>query len=295
VPESWNGRSRKSAFSLRGNDGSNLPPSTYETVEMWPPLADTIAALRGYGLIEKDDGADRIHISDLAAVIFESQEAEALQRTFAAAGLNPEIIADYAANISGARAGRQMRSASLTCRRGTDLPRGQPKASCGYLTKPCGSLAVVRPGFSPPFRRACDRCRRFRRGSGSAILCKHPPIRLIKWRLGAGSCGLPMANAISTWRKVSPDTPCRRSRGCCSRMVGSFAAGQVRKLFHRVSRPTEAPPFMRGYSRADLPYEQPTNTDPDGECGSCWQDDIIINHFQYEPCYPHKERRHNDP
>ena len=57
----------------------------------------TIAALRGYGLIEKDDSADRIHISDLAAVIFESQEAEALQRAFAAAGLNPEIIADYAA------------------------------------------------------------------------------------------------------------------------------------------------------------------------------------------------------
>ena len=77
--------------------------------------------------------------------------------------------------------------------------------------------------------------------------------------------------------------------------VGSFAADQVRKLFHRVLRPTEAPPFMRGYSRADLPYEQPTNIDPDGECGSCWQDDIIINHFHYEPCYPHKERRHNDP
>ena len=70
--------------------------------------------------------------------------------------------------------------------------------------------------------------------------------------------------------------------------VGSFAADQVRKLFHRVLRPTEAPPFMRGYSRADLPYEQPTNTDPDGECGSCWQDDIIINHFHYEPCYPTK-------
>ena len=28
-----------------------------------------------------------------------------------------------------------------------------------------------------------------------------------------------------------------------------------------VLRPTEAPPFMRGYSRADLPYEQPTKTD----------------------------------
>src|SRR5215831_16518063 len=59
--------------------------------------------------------------------------------------------------------------------------------------------------------------------------------------------------------------------------------------------PTEAPSFMRGYSRADLPYEQPTKTDPDGECGSCWQDDIIINHFHYEPCHTHKERRHNDP
>src|SRR6516165_9842758 len=172
----------------------------------------TIAALRGYGLIEKDDSADRIHISDLAAVIFESQEAEALQRAFAAAGLNPEIIADYAAKW--VRAGRQMRSASPTCRRGTDLPRGQPKASYRYLMKPCGSLAVVRPGFLPPFRRACDRCHRSRRGSGSAILCKHPPIRLIEWRrLGAGSCGLPMANATSTWRKVSPDTPRRRSRG----------------------------------------------------------------------------------
>lgn len=39
VPESWNGRSRKSAFSLRGNDGSNLPPAAEEMVEMWPPLA----------------------------------------------------------------------------------------------------------------------------------------------------------------------------------------------------------------------------------------------------------------
>ena len=63
----------------------------------------TIAALRGYGLIEKDDSVDRIHISDLAAVIFESQEAEALQRAFAAAGLNPEIIADYAAKWGAGR------------------------------------------------------------------------------------------------------------------------------------------------------------------------------------------------
>jgi hypothetical protein len=83
---------------------------------------------------------------------------------------------------------------------------------------------------------------------------------------------------------------------CCSRLVGSFAADQVRKLFiHRVFKPTEAPPFMRGYSRADLPYEQPTKTDPDGECGSCWQDDIIIDHLHYKPCHPHKERRHNGP
>jgi hypothetical protein len=57
---------------------------------------------------------------------------------------------------------------------------------------------------------------------------------------------------------------------------------------HRVLRPTEAPPFMRGYPRADLPYEQPTKTEPDGEFGSYWQDDIIINHCHCEPCHPPK-------
>jgi hypothetical protein len=39
----------------------------------------------------------RIRISDLAAVVFESQEAEVLQRALAAAALNPQLIADYAA------------------------------------------------------------------------------------------------------------------------------------------------------------------------------------------------------
>jgi hypothetical protein len=57
----------------------------------------TIAALRGYGLIENDDATQRIRISDLAAVVFESQEAEVLQRALAAAALNPQLIADYAA------------------------------------------------------------------------------------------------------------------------------------------------------------------------------------------------------
>jgi hypothetical protein len=49
-----------------------------------------------------------------------------------------------------------------------------------------------------------------------------------------------------------------------------FRCRSGEKTTHRVLRPTEAPPFMRGYSRADLPYEQPTKTDPDGERGSCW-------------------------
>jgi hypothetical protein len=52
---------------------------------------------------------------------------------------------------------------------------------------------------------------------------------------------------------------------------------------------------MRGYSRADLPYEQPTKTEPNGKFGPCWQDNIIINHCRYEPCHACKERRHNGP
>lgn len=84
-----------------------LVPS--EAAEIWGLAAKTgsafrrIAALRGYGLIEKADGAHRIQISDLAAIIFESQEAEAVQRAFAAAGLNPEMVADYSAKWSAGR------------------------------------------------------------------------------------------------------------------------------------------------------------------------------------------------
>src|SRR5262249_4416407 len=76
---------------------------------------------------------------------------------------------------------------------------------------------------------------------------------------------------------------------------GLFRRRSGEKTIHRVLRPTEAPPFMRGYSRADLPYEQPSKTDPDGEFGSRWQDDIIINHQRYEPCHHPKERANNDP
>ena len=99
-------------------------------------------------------------------------------------------------------------------------------------------------------------------------------------------------------KKAATARPVLISSCVGSRAVPVWLAVSLRsgeKTIHRVLRPTEAPPLMRGYSRADLPYEQPTKTDPDGECGSCWQDDIIINHFHYEPCHPHKERRHNDP
>jgi len=108
----------------------------------------------------------------------------------------------------------------------------------------------------------------------------------------AGSCEIPRIEKGATAR------PVRISRVLAVVLFPSgwqFRCRSGEKTIHRVLRPTEAPPFMRGYSRADLPYEQPTKTDPDGESGSCWQDDIIIDHFHYEPCHPHKERCHNDP
>ena len=110
------------------------------------------------------------------------------------------------------------------------------------------------------------------------------PLRVV----GTLACKIPRATA----------RPVRISRVLAVVLFPSgwqFRCRSGEKTIHPVLRPTEAPPFMRGYSCADLPYEQPTKTDPDGECGSSWQDDIIINHFHYEPCHPHKECRHNDP
>ena len=80
-----------------------------EAAEIWGLAAKTgsafrrIAALRGYGLIEKADDPDRIRISHLAAILLETLEPEASQRAFAAAALSPEIIADYAGRWSAGR------------------------------------------------------------------------------------------------------------------------------------------------------------------------------------------------
>ena len=63
----------------------------------------TIAALRNYGLIEDDGATEQIRISDLVAAVFVSQEDAVWQRAFAAAALNPELIAEYAAKWGAGR------------------------------------------------------------------------------------------------------------------------------------------------------------------------------------------------
>lgn len=167
--------------------------------------------LRGYGLIEKDDGADRIHISDLAAVIFELQEAEALQRAFAAAGLNPEIIADYAAKWGAGRPTDALCIADLQTRH-----RFTAWAAKSFLPVFDEAMWFIGGGATGIFAAVPQSVRqvpplpsRVRIGD----FVQTPTVTANQVAAGRRVVWLADANATSTWRKVSPDTPCRRSRG----------------------------------------------------------------------------------
>ena len=184
-----------------------------EAAKIWGLGAKTgsafrrVAALRGYRLIERADDPDRIRISHLTAILFETQEPDARQRAFAAAALGPEIIADYAGRWSAGRPSDPVCIADLQMRH-----RFTERAAKSFLPVFDEAMWFVGGGVTGVVT-AVPQAPSPSPSVSIGDLCACPPIQAISARMGAGSCGLPMADAMSMSRKTWPDTPSRRSPG----------------------------------------------------------------------------------